>query len=321
MTSPSGPVVMLDAPPPPAISAAEAAIRLQRQAELVAAGYRANMHQIWQRSAGNHCFQSVELNARAVGILVSEAKLRRPGSVLPPRGPAIEANLRPYGALYSLDRADMLYLEPFWDLAFSTCFLVRKSTVMTARHTFCQDSSAMDALLDGTLRVVFGYAFTQNGRPCDVFYTGTNVFSVKPVAPFACPATEDWIALELRGDATDGGRRQPLRVSTDSLAADTPVYTLGYPMRTSLRYVHTELPLQLGSDVFRAYVDAYRGSSGSPVISAASNEVVGMVAESSQQGGRVQVFGEDRWVSLMCLPGRVDEATLCIYSAAFAGSY
>ena len=43
-----------------------------------------------------------------------------------------------------------------------------------------------------------------------------------------------------------------------------------------------------------------------------------MVVESSQQGGRVQVFGEDRWVSLMCLPGQVEEATLCIYSAAFA---
>jgi hypothetical protein len=321
LSNPPGISVLKDAPPPPAISAAEAARRLLKQADLVAAGERANLHQIWQRSSGNHCLHEVQRNARGVGILVREAGLRRKESALPPHGPVIEADLLPYGPRMDLDNADMLYLEPWWEHAYATCFLVNNRVVMTARHVFCRDSSAMDALLDGTLRVVFDYAFTQNGRPCDVFSSGTNLFSVKPVAPFSCPGAEDWIALELTSDATSVGTRQPLRVSSAPFFAETPVYSLGHPKRISQRYVFTDLPLQPETEGFRAYLDAYRGSSGSPVIAAATNEVIGMVVQSSQPGGRVQVYGEDRWVSLLCLPEFTDEATLCLHSAVFAGKY
>jgi hypothetical protein len=43
--------------------------------------------------------------------------------------------------------------------------------------------------------------------------------------------------------------------------------------------------------------------------------------EPDQAGGRVAVFGENRWISLLCMPEYVKRATLCVYSAAFAGKY
>ena len=303
------------------ISPAVAADLLRKQACLIERNERADMNKVRQLSLANAHFAAVLNNGRAVGLLVAEDNLRRKGSSLGTRGACIEANLHPYGSKFSLDRHDMLYSDTWWSKAIGTCFLVDDKKVLTTRHSFVCDSGAQIALQTGTLRVVFGYQFTQNDRPCEVFCDKLDVFEIKAIK-LPPPEKGDWIALELKHSATKSGRRTKLNVKADPPTANTPVYSLGHQMQTSLRYTKTDLPLSPSASGFDAFLDAYDGSSGAPVFSAQSHEVIGMVAASYQSKGLVRVdeVGERRFVSLLCLP-EYSKATLCVHSAAFAGHY
>ncbi len=300
------------------ITPEEATKLIRKQVTLIALGERAEVNQVHALSKCSGHFANVQRSARAVGMLVPEIHLRSSDSNRAPNDPCIDAKLFPYGAHFSLDPRDMLYSDTWWKGAVGSCFLVEDQKVITARHVF-KDSGARQALENGSLRVVFGYQFTHSNRPRDIFCKGIDYFDVKAMN-WPPPWKGDWIALELTDCATQGGRREKLAVSPDAPAAGTPVYSLGHPNHASLRYVKTSLPLELSADQFGAYLDAYDVSSGSPVFSADSHAVIGLVRASFQSTGRIPVIGGPLNISPLCLP-EYSKATLCVYSAAFAGKY
>jgi hypothetical protein len=306
---------------PPQISAREAEELLEIQAALVKRGERANMNQVRARAAHEADFAAVARNASAVALLLAASDLRRVDSCLPVNSDYIEANLKSYAHTEDLDTRDMLAFEPYWRPARGTAFLTDEYTLVTARHVF-NDNAALCALRHGKLRAVFGYEFSGNSRPIDVFARHRQLFDVEAIDPFphpgAIPPGDDWIKLRLTESATRNARRYPLTVSTEPPATTTRVYTLGHPNGVTMRYVSTALPLEVNSGNFRAFVDAYENSSGTPVFSADSHSVIGMVTASSQPSGLVKVEGEHRRISQLCLPEYAEQATLCIRSAAFS---
>jgi len=304
---------------PPKISSDEAERIIEKQRQLVADGARANMHEVGRRAMADSHFKSVQRNSSAVGFLVGANDLARQAE----NCELLEAPLQPYGPRRELDPRDMLYAESLWPTGFGTCFLTKDSEVMTAAHVFCRDSGAWQALRDGTLRAVFGYAVETDGQVARVFRENLQVFAVKPqtvVCPppgQSFPLADDWIKLALVEPATVGGRT-PLLVSSDPPTINTPVYTLGHPNGVSLRYVRTSIQLETQAHGFSAFLDAYNRSSGSPVFSADDHSVVGLVKFSYQPGGRFAVLDSDGLhVSQLCLPDFVEKATLCVNSVAF----
>ena len=302
---------------PDPISAAEADEVLRKQRLLVQGVERAHLHKIHQKALENDAyFKSVEANSLAVGLLVAEEYLRLETSPLPANSPFIESAIYRYGGTSQLDPRDMLFEEPTWRDAYGTCFLVGQNRVLTTWHTFCNDNHARAALHCGNLRVVFDYVVCDNGRARNVFSRSASVFKVKRIESLPCPPQLSWVVLELDCDAVCP-TRTPLVCSQSALAPDTPVYSLGHPNKLTQRYVRTNLPLEIESGQFFAYLDAYDGSSGSPVFSAIDHKIVGMVNKSTQPTGLVKICGETRYVSQICLPEYARKATLCIDSAAF----
>jgi len=302
----------------PDITPGEAVVLLEKQAALVELDERAELGLIRSLMSSSAYFTEVERRSHAVGLLIPEDRLRRAGSPLGQTGTCIEANLHHYGAHFALDHYDFLYSEGWWDQAAGTCFLVDDKKLLTARHV-AQASDVRRALANGSLRVVFDYQYTANNRPCAVFCKAIEVFEIRAMQ-LPPPGPGDWIALELKDSATKSGRRSKLPISPDRPLANTPVYTLGHPNHASLRYAKTSLPLELATCQFGAYLDAYEGSSGSPVFSALSHDVIGLITTSFQPVGAVKVRGENRFISQLCLP-EYSKATLCEYSAAFAGNF
>ena len=297
---------------PDPITPEAAANILRKQAELRAARLRGNMHEVhnWIRSGFD---ARVEQNSFAVGLLIGEYSLRRPYSPLPADSDFIEPKVTPYGATFSLDPADMLHDELWWHEALATCCLIGNDVVLTSRHAFDYDMEEM--LGDRLLRVVFGYRALPDGHAAGVLRRHRHIYAVKEVA--SSDAHDDWIALRLAERATIAGERAPLTIGAAPLRGHA-VYTLGHPRGMSMRYTATNERIALEPDLlFRAYLDAYPGSSGSPVFDARTHALVGIVKSSTLSHGEVRVGLEQRYVSRLCLPGMVERATLCVSSRAF----
>jgi hypothetical protein len=110
------------------------------------------------------------------------------------------------------------------------------------------------------------------------------------------------------------------RSATETIALSEiggDVYTLGHPAGLTLRYSRS-MSIAKGSSgtTFRAFLDAYPISSGSPVFDSATHKLAGIVRSGRIDSGLGRVIGEDRRVSLVCAAGGDVEATLCVASDA-----
>jgi V8-like Glu-specific endopeptidase len=289
---------------------------LKKQKELLALGERGQLNDIRKMACSYPRLEGALLNSRSVGILVADGDLRHESSTLGIEEPCFEARLGGYGAVCNIHSEDMLRPEPWWPTALGTCFLVGDQTIMTARHIF-RDNRAFNALTTGNLRVVFDYQFKTDNQARRVFCRGINCFDVVKTNIDPCAPIHDAVALDLTKSATKSGERTALTISKDSLSEKTPVYSLGHPMNVTQRYAYTAESLQLEQHAFRAWLDAYDGSSGSPVFSATSHKVIGLVKKSSQSAPTVESQQTGLRVSQLCLPAYAETATLCVSSAAF----
>jgi V8-like Glu-specific endopeptidase len=177
-------------------------------------------------------------------------------------------------------------------LGVGTAWLAAPDVVVTAGHVMTEFGSS-------PLRFVFDWRRSDDGRlpgPGSVI-SGAHVYAARSVlAGRFDGAGYDFaiVRLDRPVDATTGIRPLTLR-RHGRLGADEPLYLLGYPRGLPLKYAGDARKVfepvtwpQYGADL-----DAFRGNSGSPVLTGEGHEVVGMLV-----GGQSdhRVVGDPRCV-------------------------
>lgn len=250
-----------------------------------------------------------------VGLLMKRTQVSLDDELL--RNPQVNANLVPYDLNGDLDRADMLRGAWRWADPIGTCFMIGGGTIMTARHNFI-DPDFID-LLNGHMYVVFGHTTQRDGTPMRGFTVNQDVFRV--ISPGAYQPNigddDDWIMLQLEDPGNVLARRAAATLKSP-FGGSGRVYTLGHPNGLTLRYSRSPTIEQGPSALtFRAFLDAYHLSSGSPVFDFESDALVGIVIAGSLGSGKATVDGGPRCVSRICVDKSI-VATLCVATDAFA---
>jgi hypothetical protein len=171
---------------------------------------------------------------------------------------------------------------------YATGFLVQKNGkprgegskyLVTAAHALCNlKTKELDPEIVKTIRVVFDYHMNESNNFDKVFKT---IYEIKKVVDFKFETHQlgttigDWALIKLKDAVKD---RSPLEIAKkpEGLKSNTPIYTLGYPMGTPLKYTHSGKTQFVGTNVVKHTLLTFPCSSGSPVFNAAG-EVIGII--------------------------------------------
>ncbi len=150
-----------------------------------------------------------------------------------------------------------------------TAVLVAPDLVVTTGH--CVRTAAECA----NTAFVFGFVMQAPDAPVMTVDQSQVYFGVR-IVDRRQDAESDWAIIELDRPVLD---RAPLRIRRqDRIADDQPVFLAGYPLGLPLKYAgNASVRDNSGDSFFKANVDAFVGSSGSPVVNAHTFEVEGIL--------------------------------------------
>ncbi|XXT17119.1 serine protease [Sorangium sp. So ce429] len=164
--------------------------------------------------------------------------------------------------------------EPFRDqltVAYCTGFLVSRDRVVTAAH--CLDRTPLEKI-----RFLFGFQLRKRGQtevsvPPSNVYRGAEIVSCTKGTPSGVDVAVVRLDQEVQGVT-------PARMAKLPVGRDTRLFAIGYPYGTPAKHAGDARVIALPSSTFFvADLDTYAGSSGSPVFSANSHQVVGILVE------------------------------------------
>jgi hypothetical protein len=163
-----------------------------------------------------------------------------------------------------------------------TGFLVGEDLLLTTSHEVNVK----------TLRIVFDFILDSNSVPKTI-YSDNEVFAATEVKRGDIVAGEDWLLLKL--DRSPGRPFQE-RIETQAEPLGTSLWMLGHPLGLPMKFVDNSKITTEGSVVFECDLDASQGNSGSLVLNATSNKVVGALQ------GAAPAFANGIW--LWCPPNK-----------------
>jgi hypothetical protein len=293
------------------LGAAESQKLIDLQRSLRAQRLRGNLQDVRHWVAQGALSEQVLRNARAVGLFVAHEVLERQG--IEAVGDSFDPFLTRYREVLELLPEDHLANEWRWARVSGSCFLVAPDRVLSAAHTI--GKSAMNLIEKREFHVVFDFQTPPVPQAPAVMSKQRSVFTVTGIhrgGEYESPRT-DWITLEL--DRPVDLDRRPLRLAREPVDVSRPVYTLGHPKAIAMRYARSqELWRSAFSGCYEAHLDAYDGVSGSPVLDAATHQVLGMLIRSCpNKEGQVLTY-RDRFLSPLCY-GRERKCGAVIVSA------
>lgn len=166
------------------------------------------------------------------------------------------------------------YREPFRHqptVAVGAAFLVHPQVVLTAHHVVPSPQIAR------RVRLVFGYQAKPDGSVPSAF-PPEDVYEMTPI--WSNPRHD--VALFMLDRAvrdTNDLERKPLKARLDrEVGDDEELYVLGFPLGLPGKYAGNGTVIKKTSAFFTAELDVQRGNSGSPVFSAKTQEVVGVLS-------------------------------------------
>jgi V8-like Glu-specific endopeptidase len=170
---------------------------------------------------------------------------------------------------------------------------VTNQLALTAAHCICHEkSNVLNTKLVKATKLVFGFHDVK-AKQSDYFFTAEQVHTVTVVAhqyfrasgrSTAYSEWTDWALLKLdRKVAYD-----PLPLHFKKVANKIELYMLGHPNGLPLKFTYNgKLEGNTESDFFECKLDAFRGNSGSPVLSREKHRVVGILIEGSEKDYQV----------------------------------
>lgn len=149
--------------------------------------------------------------------------------------------------------------------------LIGPKHVLTAGH--CVTSADCPKKL-------LAFDFQYSGVKDDNFiFPAKDVYFCKKVLHRKDNHRVDFAIIELDRPVRD---RQPLKLAAQNAPVGEEVYLLGYPSGLPLKYSGTGYIKKQNRDFFSAVVDSFMGNSGSPVFSANTHEIIGVLARGYQ---------------------------------------
>lgn len=193
--------------------------------------------------------------------------------------------------------------------AYCTGFLVASDLLMTAGHCLGKDEHGTEAENCKATRFVFDYAVLQKGMypekiPAENIYfcarildlrdppEGRGIFHLKTFL------TRDWALVKLDRPASG---RQPLTLADRDAQREEAVFTIGCGLGLPLKFADDAQVTSFIREMFTSNLDSFSGSSGSPVFSARTRQVIGIFAGGndadlikSKEGMKVRTYSQKR---------------------------
>jgi V8-like Glu-specific endopeptidase len=181
--------------------------------------------------------------------------------------------VKSYRETYTLCPDEKFSDQPAAAISIATGVLVHDDVVLTSAH-YANKRNV------GSLRFVFNFvmldSLTANTQIKGVdIYSGEEILHREYDVDEPGSTGSDWALVKL--DRKVKGR-QSVILSKQSAFIEQPIYTIGYPCGLPLKYAPGAAIQKIEKAYFMADLDVFDGNSGSPVFSAESHELLGIVA-------------------------------------------
>lgn len=199
---------------------------------------------------------------QSVALLVDRSQIRT--SVLgAPRG-AWTLETGNYGQRQKLCPTERFFKQP--SSGFCSGFLVGPDLLATAGH--CIKASECP-------KVVFVFGFRmQNENAAVTSFSEPDIYTCKKVIAQEYTMKQDYALVQL--DRPVVGRK-PLTLANRAPTVSEAIYVVGHPSGLPMKVAASANIRKLSPEFFTANTDSYGGNSGSPIFSAQTNEVLGIL--------------------------------------------
>jgi V8-like Glu-specific endopeptidase len=235
-----------------------------------------------------------------VGIFSSNVKRRRNGW-FGLGGETVSIDASTLGSQENLCDGERFFDQP--KASDCTGTLIADDLVLTAGH--CVDTQNGQFTVEeacARMTMAFGYYYDAPGVRHPL--SGDYLFTCKEVVVRRDDSDEgvhDYAVIRLDRDATP--RFQAAAIAQNAPRAQTSVLTIGTPSGIPIKVAAGASVLNARSgesDYFTANIDAYQGSSGSPVLDASKKSVVGVLVRGPKDGTESYVERNGCFIASTC---------------------
>lgn len=193
-----------------------------------------------------------------------------------------------YGNAHNLVETEPFCEQPVIAGSVSTGFLVQKDVVATTAKCVIDEKKT-------DLRIVFGYKMLDPTTPV-TRVSNDNIYNCAEIIRIVYNPQSNkssWALVQLDREVQD---QEVAPLSKKDISRDQPVYVIGHPRGLPLKYAAGARVRGLTEVLFAADLDIYMGNGGSPVFSAATHKVVGIVTHGDPRDFRRAGKG---WASII----------------------
>jgi hypothetical protein len=190
-----------------------------------------------------------------------------------------EIRTKHYGKKLNLCQTEFFYDQPSAAGSLCTGVLVKKNVILTAAHFIKGNRSIND------LRIIFGFAMINPHTaitkfPGEKIYRATGVVYSREDSKLNGTTGSDWALVTLDREVKD----QPIvTMSQDTVFTEESIFLFGFPLGLPLKLSFGSVAETNHIDHFMAHVDVFMGNSGSPLFSAETHKMVGMVIKTDSK--------------------------------------
>jgi V8-like Glu-specific endopeptidase len=209
----------------------------------------------------------VRRNALSVPIICTKDKLLEIDSR------NFTLKIKPFGQAYNLCEKERFFHQPAAAGLICSGALIAEDVVVTAAHFVDRNVK--------NLRFAFGYVMASPSTaviqlPREQIYHGVEILHWEYDVDKPDSNCSDWTFVKLDRKVAD---REIINISKEPVFYEQPVYVIGYPCGLPLKYAPGAAIQKVEKSYFMAPLDVFSGNSGSPVFSAETHELLGIVAQ------------------------------------------
>ncbi len=176
-----------------------------------------------------------------------------------------------YGPAFNLCPNTRFYSQKF--LGYCTAFKVGPKTMATAAHCVPIDSEMFGGC--SHINFVFDYKVTKKSGGASNRFAYDNVYSCERVLALDRGHDQDYALIQV--DRVIKDRPSLALRPNDSIKVREELYIVGHPSGLPMKLSDNAKVRSTRKSFFKANIDSFRANSGSPVFSAKTHEVVGIL--------------------------------------------